>query len=478
MPTDINYNHVEGVHVLLGTVAMQGHMNPVLKLAKFLASKGVHVTVATTDVARHRLLKQNNSGIVAASGNTKIQLEFYSDGLSLEFDRNGNVGAFVDSLHTTGYENLSNLIDSINKDRKISCLVFNPFMPWMADVAADHGIPCAALWIQASASYSIYYRYFDNPTLFGNLENPTGQVIELPGLPILEVKDLPTLMLPSCPAPIKSQLFQFYQNMNKVNWVLGTSFYELEEEIVDSMSTLFPIHPIGPLVSPFLLGKEEEETADSLKIDLFKVEDSCIDWLDKQQPSSVIYIAFGSLIVLTQDHIDNIANALKNINRPFLWVMKPPEKGSKSKIGELPYGFVDETKEKGVVVEWCAQEKVLMHKSLACFMTHVGWNSTLETVVCGVPVVAYPQWTDQPTNARLIEDVFKVGVSVRQGEDGVASGEEVEKCIMEVIEGPKAEEIKKRALELKEAAKKAVQNGGSSDKNIDQFIREISAKRV
>lgn len=484
MPTD----HVEGVHVLLGTVAMQGHMNPMLKFAKCLASKGVHVTVATTDVARHRLLKQKNSDGSAGtedtnSGNPKIQLEFYSDGLSLEFDRNSHLGSFIDSLLITGYKSLSNLIASVNRARKISCLVFNPFMPWMADVAADHGIPCAALWIQASAIYSVYYRYFDNPNLFGNLENPNGDqvLIELPGMPALEVKDLPTLILPSAPAPIKSQVVQFYQNLNKVNWVLGASFYELEEKIVDSMSSLFPIHPIGPLVSPFLLGKqeEEEETANnSLKIDLFNAEDSCIDWLDKQRPRSVVYIAFGSLIALTQSHVDSIASALKSSSRPFLWVLKQSEKGSECKTGRLPSGFLEETKEKGVVVEWCAQEKVLMHESLACFVTHGGWNSTLETVVSGVPVVAYPMWTDQPTNARLIADVFKVGVSVGKGGDGVASGEEVERCIVEVTDGPRAEEIKKRALELKEAAKKAVLSGGSSDNNIDWFIREISAQRV
>ncbi|KAK8490305.1 hypothetical protein V6N12_012440 [Hibiscus sabdariffa] len=117
-----------------------------------------------------------------------------------------------------------------------------------------------------------------------------------------------------------------------------------------------------------------------------------------------------------------------------------------------------------------------MNRALACFVTHCGWNSALETVVAGVPVVAHPEWTDQPTNSKLLVDVFKIGVRMRNcGEEGV-NAEEVKRCIMEVVNGPGAMEMKKRAMELKEAAKKALEDGGSSNQNIDKFITEISAK--
>lgn len=122
-----------------------------------------------------------------------------------------------------------------------------------------------------------------------------------------------------------------------------------------------------------------------------------------------------------------------------------------------------------------------MHKAVACFMTHGGWNSALETVVWGVPVIVYPEWTDQPTNAKLLSDVFKVGVRVRingDEEDGVVTTKEVERCIEEVINGPRAAEMKKRAMELKEAANKALEVGGSSDQNINEFINNISGKSI
>ena len=119
-----------------------------------------------------------------------------------------------------------------------------------------------------------------------------------------------------------------------------------------------------------------------------------------------------------------------------------------------------------------------MHKAVGCFMTHGGWNSSLETVISGVPVIVYPEWTDQPTNAKLLSDVFKVGVRVRINGDeedhGVVSTEEVERCIQEVLEGPRAAEMKKRAMELREAANKALEVGGSSDQSINKFIDDIS----
>ncbi|XP_059459182.1 UDP-glycosyltransferase 84B2-like [Corylus avellana] len=456
------------VHVLMVTAAMQGHLNPMLRFAKRLVSNGVHVTLATTELARQRMVKHN----ALSSQNTTIQLEFFSDGLSLEFDREKNLELFVESLRTTASRNLSDLVSNLTKNNNFSCMIVNGFMPWWVDVAADHGIPAAMLWNQASAIYSIYYHYFKHPNLFPDLENPEG-VVELPGMPLLKIEDLPSFIFPTKNACMTKLVSELVQYLDKVKWVLGVSVYELEKNIINSMASLTPILPIGPLVSPFLLGKEETIP---FKVDMWNAEDYCIEWLNNQLPSSVIYVSFGSMKILSQKQIDNIAMGLKKSNKPFIWVVKPPEKGCEMKAGELPSGFLEETEGIGLVVKWCSQEKVLMHQAVACFMTHCGWNSTLETVVAGVPVIAYPEWTDQLTNAKLLTDVFKVGVRIRNGEDGVASAEEVERCIVEVIDGPGAVEIKKRAMELKEAAKKAVEDGGSSEQNFNQFIDEIARK--
>ncbi|KAA8531646.1 hypothetical protein F0562_006637 [Nyssa sinensis] len=338
----------EQVHVLMVTLPFHGHINPMLRFAKRLASNGVLVTFATLEVARYKQLLNTTQ---TDDECPEIHLEFFSDGLSLELNRVEHVDLMLASL---------TLEDSIH-------------------------------------------------------------------------------------------------SMEKVKWVLGSSFYELEADVVQSMSFFKPVLPVGPLTSSVAA---EVNTCNS--------RDSCLEWLDEKPPSSVVYIAFGSVIVLTQKQMENIAMALKNINRSFLWVMKPSEREYlEKKNDELPF------LEKGLVVSWCDQEKVLRHQAVSCFMSHCGWNSTLEAVVAGVPVIAFPEWIDQPTNAKLLVDVFKMGVRMRPEDDGIVTKEEVERCIFEITDGPRASEMKKRAMDLREAAKKAVADGGSSDRNVDHFISEI-----
>ncbi|KAE8695376.1 UDP-glycosyltransferase 84B1 [Hibiscus syriacus] len=462
----------EEVQVIMVSLALQGHMNPMLKLAKVLVSKGVHVTLATNDVARKRMLDSNiSTNFISKNSPGRLTLEFFSDGLSHEFDRDKDTGTFLASLKANGPTNVSNLITDLKANgNQFSCLITSPFIPWVPGVATEHGIPCGVLWIQSSTVFSIYYHCIKSPNLFPSLENPNG-IAKLPGMQELTVGDLPTFMLPISPPHFRLWVTEFVSVLNKVKWVLGNSVHELEEETVNSLALVRPIYPIGPLVSPILLGKEETIEG---SVDMWRAQDYCIEWLKKQESSSVIYISFGSIIMSSENQIHSIATALKNIKRPFLWVVK----ASNSRKDEFPSGFLEEIKKEkwGLVVSWCPQEKVLMNRAVACFVTHCGWNSTLETVVAGVPVVAYPEWTDQPTNSKLLVDFFKIGVRMRNcGEEGL-NVEEVERCIMEVIDGPGAMEMKRRAMELKEAAKKALEDGGSSNRNFDRFISEITGK--
>ncbi|KAL6191311.1 hypothetical protein ACLB2K_037702 [Fragaria x ananassa] len=123
-----------------------------------------------------------------------------------------------------------------------------------------------------------------------------------------------------------------------------------------------------------------------------------------------------------------------------------------------------------MIVPWCSQVEVLSNPSLGCFVTHCGWNSTLESLVSGVPVVAFPQWTDQGTNAKLIEDTWKTGVRVEPNEEGVVVGEEIKSCLDVVMESDK---MRMNAKKWKDLAREAVSEGGSSDKNMKVFLDQI-----
>ncbi|GAB2259909.1 hypothetical protein Droror1_Dr00010764 [Drosera rotundifolia] len=461
-------NPNQNLHVLMVSLPYQGHMNPMLSFAKILTSKGLKVTLATTVVARSRLAN--------STSNSDIEFEFFNDGLSLEADRGKNLGVLLECLPREGCRSLSGLIsEQRSKGKTFSCIIINCFVPWVADVAADHGIPCALLWVQACALFAIYYRYHEGINEFPPLDNPSN-VMKLPGLPLLQVENLPTFLLPSGPRHFYNVIASCIESLDKIQWIFGSSFLSLEQEIVHSMTDLKPICPIGPLV-PSLL-RQPQETTSGITTNLWDTEDSCIQWLDTQPPSSVLYISFGSITVLSQSETEAVAMALESTRIPFLWVMKKGDEGWARKEGELPEGFVERTKERGQFVSWCPQYQVLMHSALACFLTHCGWNSTLETVAAGVPVIAYPEWTDQPTNAKLLVDVFETGVRMRRGEDGKLHKEEVERCIWEVTRGPNALKMKEKAADWKKAAKEAVDVGGSSHAEVESFIKAIGKKNM
>ena len=137
---------------------------------------------------------------------------------------------------------------------------------------------------------------------------------------------------------------------------------------------------------------------------------------------------------------------------------------------KLPRNFVQETREKGLLVRWSPQMKVLANEAIGCFFSHAGWNSSIEALSMGVPMVVMPQWTDQTTNAKLVQDVWKVGKRVKVDENGLVGREEVEGCVRQVMEGESGKEMKDNAIKWMNLAKEAVCENGTSDKCIDEFL--------
>lgn len=133
----------------------------------------------------------------------------------------------------------------------------------------------------------------------------------------------------------------------------------------------------------------------------------------------------------------------------------------------------DEERKKGLIVNWCPQLEVLSNEAIGCFFTHCGWNSTVEALSLGVPMVGMPQWTDQAMNAKLIQDVWEVGVRVRVDEDEVVRRGEIEGCIREVMDSERGKEMRRNARKWKGLGMEAMSDGGSSDKNIDAFVSHI-----
>lgn len=238
---------------------------------------------------------------------------------------------------------------------------------------------------------------------------------------------------------------------------------------------------IGPMVPSMYLDGRLENDKD-YGVSLFESnnnKDSTMKWLDSKHNKSVIYVSFGSAVELEKEQMEELACALKLTNKYFLWVVR------ESEIHKLPHNFVEDHEDtagdqKGLVVNWCSQLQVLAHKSIGCFVTHCGWNSTLEALSLGVPLVTMAQWSDQPTNAKYVEDVWKIGKRVRlmEEDNGICRREEIELCVNEVMdeEGEVSEEIRKNLRKWRELAKEAMADGGTSHANIIHFVQQLSNK--
>ncbi|KAL7219520.1 hypothetical protein ACSBR2_012556 [Camellia fascicularis] len=290
--------------------------------------------------------------------------------------------------------------------------------------------------------------------------------VSIPGLPLLELKDMPSFSYVhgSYPAYFELVLNQF-SNVDKADYVLVNTFYQLEAQVVDSMSKLVsPLMTIGPTIPSSYLDNQLENDND-YGLDLYHLDPSaCTSRLSTKPKGSVVYVSFGSMADLGEEQMEELAWGLLESNFYFLWVVRDSEKE------KLPTKFKQETLGKGLLVGWCSQLEVLSSESMGCFFSHCGWNSTVEALSLGVPMVAIPQWTDQLTNAKFVQDVWKVGVRVKVDEKGIVRREEVEACIREVMEGEKGKEMKENAEKWRDAAKQAVSIGGTSNRNIDEFI--------
>lgn len=214
----------------------------------------------------------------------------------------------------------------------------------------------------------------------------------------------------------------------------------------------------------------------------------CLNWLDGQEPGSVLYVSFGSLIRFPDAQFTEIALALEESGRPFIWVVKKIEKFSEREDEEwLPEGFRERVLEsgKGVMVrDWAPQISILAHRAIGGFVTHCGWNSALEGMAAGVPLITWPLFAEQFYNEKLITRVLRIGVEVGSGvwnrspdiRSPVVGKDKIVKAVSRLMDGSEeGEGIRLRAKEVSVMMKKSVEEGGSCSSDLDSLIEEVKA---
>ncbi|CAN8285341.1 unnamed protein product [Cochlearia groenlandica] len=448
-------------NVIVLSFPIQGHINPLLQFSKRLISKNATVTFLTTSSTHNTITRRAIAGGAASLPISFLPLD---DGFEEGHPSTDTSPEYFSNFEKNVSKSLSKLISSM--EPKPNAVIYDSVLPWVLDVCREHpGVYAASFFTQSSAVNALYVHF-----LRGEFKEFQNDVV-LPAMPKLKGSDLPVFLYDN---NICKSLFDLissqFVNVDHIDFFLVNSFDELEVEVLEWMKTQWQVKNIGPMIPSMYLDKRLKGDKD-YGISLFNAQVSkCLDWLDAKPPNSVIYVSFGSLAVLKDDQMTEVAAGLNQTNRNFLWVVRETE------TKKLPKNYIEEIGEKGLIVNWSPQLQVLAHKSVNCFMTHCGWNSTLEALSLGVAMIGMPAISDQPTNAKFIEDVWKVGVRVKTDKDGFVTKEEIVRCVDEVMEetSEKGKEIRSNAKRLMEFAKEALSEGGKSDKNIDEFITKIT----
>lgn len=257
-----------------------------------------------------------------------------------------------------------------------------------------------------------------------------------------------------------------FDAVKSADFILHNTMHELEPETLSSLDKHQPNYAVGPL--NFSKNLDSYTISNSLWS-----EADCTDWLGSKPPGSVLYVSFGSFIHTTKQVMEELAHGLILSGVDFVWVIRPGILTS-GDADVLPEGFGDRIKGKGLVVPWCNQIRVLSNSAVGGFLTHCGWNSTLESMWCGVPMICYPIAYDQTTNRKLVIEKWKFGVNLCDWQS--LERVEIAEKIKGFMRGASSERLRREAGTVKAAMERALEFDGSSERNFERFVEDLKAK--
>ncbi|XP_024629184.1 hydroquinone glucosyltransferase isoform X2 [Medicago truncatula] len=373
---------------------------------------------------------------------------------------------------------LTHSLPSIHQALK-SLTLKTPFVALVVDISAMDALDFAKefnllsyVYYPASATSLSSYFYLlklDKETSceYRDLPGP----IQIPGSVPIHGRDLFELAQDRSSQSYK-YLLQGVEKLRLFDGILINSFIEIEngpiEALTDEGSENLLVYAVGPII----------QTLTTSGDDANKFE--CLAWLDKQRPCSVLYVSFGSGGTLSQEQINELALGLELSNHKFLWVVRSPSNTANAAylsasdvdpLQFLPSGFLERTKEQGMVIpSWAPQIQILRHSSVGGFLTHCGWNSMLESVLHGVPLITWPLFAEQRTNAVLLSEGLKVGLRPKINQNGIVEKVQIAELIKCLMEGEEGGKLRKNMKELKESANSAHKDDGSATKTLSQLV--------
>ncbi|KAL6897242.1 hypothetical protein ACP4OV_006938 [Aristida adscensionis] len=453
--------------VLMFPIPFQGHLNPMLQLAGALHARGgLDVTVfhaafsapppaAGPPAAWCRFVAVGEgvpSGDLAPSGSGA--------------DFAGAILRINERLRAPFRDRLRQVLDDEGGGGggavAPACLVLDSNLRDMQTVAEELGVPTLALRTGGAAclvAYMAFPSLCDRGLLPPTSQDPAQLDMLLTELPPLRLKDV-LLSSPAAHANMTKCLERLVKASRCSSGVIVNTFQDLEssdlQKITDGLGV--PIYAIGPL-HKISLGTESS---------LLEQDRTCLEWLDKQETDSVLYVSFGSLASMDEKQLLEIAWGLANSNMPFLWVIRHNIIQSPKEV-RLPDGFNEMTSGRGMVVSWAPQQDVLGHRAVGGFWTHNGWNSTLESICEGIPMISRPLFADQMLNARYVQEVWKIGFEL----EGELERGTIERAVRKLLCEEEGRAMKKRAEDLKNKSDHSIKEGGFSHAAMDLLLKRI-----
>ncbi|CAL0329479.1 unnamed protein product [Lupinus luteus] len=466
-------------HVVCVPFPAQGHVNPFMQFSKLLRCKGFHITFVNNEFNHRRLIKSLGPEFV--KGQPDFQFKTIPDALPpSNMDATQDVPSLCIANQKHSYAPLKELVNKLNSSPgvpPVTTIIYDGIMSFAGKVAKDLGIPEFVFWTASACGLMGYLQYHqlvqraifpykdENFETDGTFDTNLDWIV---GMKDIRLKDLPSFIRDTKKV---DSMFDFWdgeaQNCLRTPLIINT-FQEFESDAFQVLMAKNPnIYNIGSL---HLLGRHfphKENGFKSSGSSLWKNDSKCIQWLDQWEPSSVIYVNYGSIARMSEKHLKEFAWGLADSNLPFLWIKRPDLVMGNST--EMPQEFYDEVKDRAYITTWCPQEQVLNHPSVGVFLTHSGWNSTLEGICGGVPMIGWPFFAEQQTNCRYLSKTWGVGMDIKED----VKREDVTTLVKEMLKGDKGKELRKKSLEWKNKSLEATDIGGSSYNDFFKLIKAL-----
>nr|AKM70874.1 UDP-glucose flavonoid 3-O-glucosytransferase-3 [Morus alba var. atropurpurea] len=453
-------------HIAVLAFPFGSHISPLLNLVRRL-SAGVAINVASDVKFSFLSTSQSNEALFSSKeGFGNVRPYDVDDGWPEGRKLSGDIMEPVEMFMRATPGNFKKALEEAEEDRglKIGCLVSDAFLWFTGEIASERSVPWLPLWMAGPRSLLVQ---LESEKIRRHLGSDQGRKCKdrtldfLPGFKAIRVSDLnDEVLITSQDSELSLFANMFHkmgQNLPKATAVLINSFHKIDPEISNQLKAkLRKFLNIGPFTLTMKLSPKPMPVLD---------ENGCLDWLSEHETMSVAYVSFGSVATPLSHEIAALADALEETRIPFLWSFRGKLEGVlEEKLCNSRLKF-------GKVVPWAPQVEVLKHSSVGAFVTHCGWNSVLESVAGGVPLICRPFWGDQKLNMRMVKAVWGIGVEV---EGGLITKEGMVKDLRRVFLDNEGKEMRERIGVLKKLAHEAVEGGGNSSQDFNALVKIVT----